>query len=366
MQRYIDEGRVAGMVMVVARHGRIAYSRALGYADLEKKTPLRVDALFRTASLRKPMLAAAAMALVDSGRIRLDDPVSKYIPSFERVQVFAGGSADSPALAAATTPITIRHLLTHTSGLAGGYGDSPVNATFLRMLRSGSRRTLAEYADALASIPLEFQPGSQWQYSRSFEVIARVLEVASGQPFGVFLREQFLNPLDAQAVALDVDGESSSRLPVLYEPAGDGKLIVSTRPWQDPTGTMVATPADFMRFGQMLLNDGVIDGKRVLSARSVGELLRNQLPASLTPIKTAVWNHQGYGFGLGGGVLVASTLPETPASTGTYRWAGSSGTFWWVDREAGVVALLFTQSRAGYWLEHHFQRLVYQALAPSR
>ncbi len=366
MQRYIDEGRVAGMVMVVARHGKVVYSRALGYADLEQRTPLRVDGQFRIASSRKPLLAAAAMVLVESGRLRLDDPVFRYIPSFARVQVFAGGTPDTPTLAAPTTPITVRHLLTHTSGLAGGYGNSPVNAIFQRSLRAGGKRTPAEYADTLAAMPLEFQPGTRWEYSRSFEVVARVLEVASGQPLEVLLREKLLQPLGAETVSVDVDDATARQLPVLYEPAPNGTLIVSVRPIQDPTGMMVARPADYMRFGQMLLNDGVIDGTRVLSAQSVGELLKNQLPASLTPIKTAVWDHEGYWFGLGGGVLVGPTLPETPASTGTYRWAGATGTFWWVDRQTGVVALLWTQSRAGYWLEHHFQRLVHQALAPSR
>jgi CubicO group peptidase (beta-lactamase class C family) len=366
MQAYIDDGRTAGMVMVVARHGKIAYARALGYADRERRTPLRLDALFRVASIRKPLLAAATMVLVESGRLRLDDPVSKYIPSFAGVQVFAGGTADHPQLVAPATPITVRHLLTHTSGLTGGYGDSPTNAIFLRTLRSGPKRTPAEYADALASIPLQFHPGTKWEYGVSFEVVARLLEVASGQPLDVFLRQQFLQPLGANTVFVHVDPAMADRVPTLYEPGPDGKLMSSARPVQDPTGMLVASPADFMRFGQMLLNDGVIDGKRVLSAQSVGELMTNQLPPALTPLTTAVWDHEGYGFGLGGGVLVGQTRPETPASPGTYRWAGATGTFWWVDREAGVVALLWTQSRTGYWLEHHFQRLVQQALLPKR
>lgn len=301
MQKYIDDGRVAGMVMV-ARHGQIAYSRALGYANLEKRTPLRTDALFRTASTRKPLLAAATMVLVDDGRLRLDDPVSKYIPSFAHVRVFAGGTAARPVLAVPARPITIRHLLTHTSGLAGGYGDHPVNATFQREILDRPRRTLAAYCDALAAVPLEFSPGEQWQYSRSFEVVARVLEVVSGQPLELFLRGQFLNRLDAESVSIDVNEATAHRLPVQYEPGADGKLVVSRRRLQDGTG----------------------------------------------------------------GVLVGTPSPDAPASPGTYRWAGSSGTFFWVDREADLVALIWTQSRARYSLEHHFQRLVYDALRPPQ
>lgn len=302
MQKYIDDGRVAGMVMMVARHGQIAYSRALGYANLEKRTPLRTDAPFRTASTRKPLLAAATMVLVDDGRLRLDDPVSKYIPSFAHVRVFAGGTAARPVLAVPARPITIRHLLTHTSGLAGGYGDHPVNATFQREILDRPRRTLAAYCDALAAVPLEFSPGEQWQYSRSFEVVARVLEVVSGQPLELFLRGQFLNRLDAESVSIDVNEATAHRLPVQYEPGADGKLVVSRRRLQDGTG----------------------------------------------------------------GVLVGTPSPDAPASPGTYRWAGSSGTFFWVDREADLVALIWTQSRARYSLEHHFQRLVYDALRPPQ
>lgn len=155
----------------------------------------------------------------------------------------------------------------------------------------------------------------------------------------------------------------------MYSPGRDGKIPPSSsmeRTENLPTGTMVSTPADYSRFGQMLLNGGTLDGKRVLSRESVPELLRNQLPPALTPITTALWDHQGYGFGLGGGVLVESPDTNAPASPGTYRWPGSTGTFFWVDPVEDLVAVLWTQSRSGYWLEHAFQRLVYQALEPKR
>jgi CubicO group peptidase (beta-lactamase class C family) len=222
--------------------------------------------------------------------------------------------------------------------------------------------SLAQYADARAAMPLEFSPGDQWRYSRSFEIIGRVIEVASGQSVELFLRQRFLSTLGAGETFVDVSRAAADRVPTLYQPGSDGKVVLNTRPFQDPMGQMASTPADFLRFAQMLLNGGVVDGRQVLSKQSVQELLRNQLPPSLTPITTRVWDHKGYGFGLGGGVLVAPAMTDEAASPGTYRWAGSTGTFFWVDPGKDLVALLLTQSRAGYWLEHHFQRLVYGAL----
>ena len=366
MQTYIDDGRVAGMVMMIARHGKVGYVRALGYSNLESRSPLRTDAIFRLASARKPLLAAATMVLVDAGRIRLDDPVSKYIPSFAHIQLYAGGSSDNPVLKPPARPITVRHLLTHTSGLAGGYGKHPVDAIYLRVNLEKSKLTPAEFSDGVAAMPLEFNPGDEWRYSKSFEVIGRVLEVASGKPLERFLREQVLAPLGATSTFLEVNPSVEGRLPLVYARGSDGKVAPPTGPSTYLPTYMVSTPADYMRFGQMLLNGGMLDGKRVLSRESVKELLRNQLPPSLTPFTTPVWDHQGYGFGLGGGVLVVPTATNKPASPGTYRWPGSSGTFFWVDPAAGLVALIFTQSRVGYSLEHHFQRLVYEAVERKR
>lgn len=366
MQSHVDSGRVAGMVLVVARHGRIGYARALGYADIENRIPLRTDAVFRLASIRKPLLAAAALVLVDAGKMKLDDPVARYIPSFRDVQVYDGGSATNPVLRRPGRPITVRHLLTHTSGLATGYLTHPVDSIYRRVGLQRTERTLAGFADGLARIPLEFSPGDAWRYSRSFEVVGRVLEVASGQPLDRYLAEAFFAPLGMEGSFFAITPAIEDRVPVQYARDASSGTVRATsgegRTGPLPTGTMVSTPADFMRFGQMLLNRGVLDGTRVLAQESVDELIRNQLPPSLTPIATPLWDHQGYGFGLGGAVRVEPATTEAPESPGTYRWPGSSGTFFWVDPRADLVALIWTQSSTGYWLEHEFQRLVYHAL----
>jgi CubicO group peptidase (beta-lactamase class C family) len=363
MQSYIDSGRVAGMVIAISRRGQLVYERALGYADLEKRTPMRTDAVFQLASARKPLLAAATMLLVDAGRIRLDDPVSRYIPSFGAARLYVRGGSHAPIVQQPAIPITIRHLLTHTSGLATGYFDHPVDSIYNRVLRE-SDYSLTDYADKLAAIPLEFSPGTAWRYSRSLEVIGRVMEVASSDSLEQFLRTRLFVPLGMSGTWFSVTPEIASRIPTRYNRTPDGKLTVVAslgRSEPLPTGTMLSTVRDYIRFGHMLLNRGTVDGKRVLSPESVDELLRNQVP-HLTPISTPLWDHQGYGFGLGGGVRVAPATETAPAPPGTYRWPGSSGTFFWVDPANDLVAVVFTQSNVGYSLEHHFQRLVYAAI----
>lgn len=365
MQSYIDSGRVAGMVIAIGRNGKLVYERALGYADVEKHVPMRTDAVFVLASARKPMLAAATMSLVDAGSIRLDDLVSRYIPSFGRVAAYAGGGAAAPAVRPPVTAITIRHLLTHTSGLATGYFNHPVDSIYNRKLK-GTDYGLGAFADTLAAIPLEYSPGAAWRYSRAFEVIGRLLEVVSGDSLDRVIVERLCTPMGLEGTFLRAPPEITPRIPTRYVPGPDGKLRILAGGGRSelPTGTMLSMPRDYIRFGNMLLNHGTVDGKQVLSPNSAQEILRNQLPPDLTPISTPLWDHQGYGMGLGGGVRVAPATETAPASPGTYRWPGSSGTFFWVDPANGLVAVLFTQSNASYWLEHHFERLVYQAIKP--
>jgi CubicO group peptidase (beta-lactamase class C family) len=364
MQTYIDSGRIAGMVIAISRRGKLIYERALGYADIATHTPMRTDAVFVLASARKPLLAAATMSLVDAGRIHLDDPASKYIPSLGRVAVFAGGNSTNPQTRPVSTPITIRHLLTHTSGLASGYLNHPVDTIYNRRLK-GTDYSLSAFADTLAAIPLEYEPGTAWRYSRAFEVIGRVLEVASGESLDSVISKRVSTSMGLEATFLHATPEIGSRVATRYVPGPDGKLRVLVGGGRSdglPTGTMLSTPRDYIRFGNMLLNDGKVGGKQVLSPSSVQQMMRNQLAPALTPISTPVWDHQGYGFGLGGAIRVAPPTEAAPAPPGTYRWPGSSGTFFWVDPANELVAVIFTQSAPGYWLEHQFERLVYDAI----
>jgi CubicO group peptidase (beta-lactamase class C family) len=194
MQAYTDSGEVAGLTMVIARHGRIGYTQALGYMDISNEIPMRTDGVFRIASLSKPVISAAALKLVDAGKLRLGDPVATYIPAFATVQVYTDGPSAEPMLRAPKQPMRIEHLLTHTSGLAGGYFNHPVDSLYRQANLRHHEQTLAEFADLIAELPLQSSPGDAWHYSYATDVLGRVIEVVSGQTLHRFLEGELLVP----------------------------------------------------------------------------------------------------------------------------------------------------------------------------
>ncbi len=374
LQAYVDEGKLPGVVAIVARHGRIGYAQAAGYMDIERRVPMRMDAVFRIYSMTKPVVAAGVLRLVDQGLLSLDDPVAKYIPAFAAVKVFAGGSAGDPVLRDPDAPMTVRHLLTHTAGLGYGLGDTPVDTLYQRAKLFVAARTLEQFADSIARLPLFFSPGSKWQYSAAIDVAGRVIEVASGRPLDRFLEQEIFAPLGMHATSFRLRPDLEDRVPVLYSRGDDGRLREATGPLGEMYlpgarffwggGGLLSTPADYLRFAQMLLNRGELDGRRVLSRESVALMLSNQLPAGLAPITGPQMMDKGYGYGLGGSVLVDSALAELPGSAGIYRWSGYVGTYFWIDPAEDLVAMVWTQFSPGraYPLEQEFQRLVYAAL----
>lgn len=378
LQAYVDSGKLPGVVAIVARHGRIGYAEAVGYMDVERRTPMRMDAVFRIYSMTKPAVAAGVLKLVDQGRLALDDPVAKYIPAFASVKVFAGGSADDPLLREPDAPMTVRHLLTHTAGLGYGLGDAPVDTLYQRANLFVAARTLEQFADSIARLPLFFSPGSKWQYSAAIDVAGRVIEVASGQPLDRFLEREIFAPLGMRSTSFRLRPDFADRVPVLYSRGDDGRLREATGPLGEMYlpgarffwggGGLLSTPADYLRFAQMLLNRGELDGRRVLSRESVAQMLSNQLPAALAPIAGSQMMDKGYGYGLGGSVLVDCALAELPGSAGIYRWSGYVGTYFWIDPAEDLVAMVWTQFTPGrtYQLEQEFQRLVYAAVAPAQ
>jgi CubicO group peptidase (beta-lactamase class C family) len=376
LAQFVDSGRVGGIYAVIVRDGRIAYERTIGWRDVARREPLRRDDVFRIYSMTKPVVAAGIMRLVDLGRLRLDEPVSKYIPSFAHVQVFAGGTADAPVLEAAASPITIEQLLNHTSGLAYGLTPGPADTIFNRAQLYQASRPLAEFVDLLAAQPLLFQPGTAWSYSSGFDVAGRVIEVASGTTLDRFLDDEIFRPLGMQDTGFRIRPDMRDRLVTVYTPGPDGALAAvppgGLMAMFEPdarflwgSGGLLSTPDDFLRFAQMLLDGGTFDGMRILRPETVALMTRNTLPAALTPVSYRSLEDPTYGFGLGLAVKVDTAGATRPGPIGLYRWSGYLGTYFFVDPAHDMIAMVWTQLSPGgaVPLDAAFQRLVYPALA---
>ena len=377
LQAYVDSGKLAGVTAVIARDGRIAFEETAGWMDVARRIPMKRDAIFRIYSMTKPVTAAGIMVLVDQGKIALDDPVSKYIPSFASVKVFAGGSAAAPILAEPDSAMTVRQLLIHTSGLAYGLTRGPVDTIFRGASMYNAARTLEQFTDSIARLPLLFSPGSDWSYSSGIDVAGRVIEVASGQPLDVFLAERIFEPLGMRKTSFRKRRDMKGRIATLYSAGPDGVLEeVSGGNLQlmyEPeakffwgSGGLLSTVDDYLRFAQMLLNGGELNGQRVLSAESVRTIITNQLPAHLASSAGPPMVDRGYGYGLAGQVLVDSTQSTLPGPAGIYRWSGYVGTYFWIDPVNNMIAMVWTQFSPGsrYSLEDDFQKLVYDAIIP--
>jgi CubicO group peptidase (beta-lactamase class C family) len=375
LQSYVDSGTFPGFLALIARHGKVAYVASVGWMDVEHQRAMSPDAVFRIYSLTKPIASAAAMQLYERGKLRLEDPVSKYVPAFAGVKVYAGGGAATPVLRDPERPITLADLLTHASGLTYGFiGNTPADSIYRRANLYNPRWTLAQLSDSLAHLPLAFSPGTRWNYSYSIDVLARVVELVSGMTFDRYLDSMLFRPLGMSMTAFHVTPAMEGHLTTAYALGPDGKLHATTpliATEYAPEGRMLSggggllsTLSDYLRFAQMLLNGGELDGHRVLKRETVALMMRDHLPPGLTPIPpiTPDWPPGKNGFGYGGAVRVDSdTTP--PGSPGTFRWAGAASTFFWVDPQADLVAMVWTQHLPPAWsLDAQFQRLVYASV----
>ena len=374
LQSYVDSGKFPGFLAVVARHGKLAYLASVGWMDVEHQRAMAADAVFRIYSLTKPIASTAVMQLYERGMLRLDDPVSKYIPAFAGVKVYAGGSAATPVLHDPERSMTLADLLTHTSGLTYGFiGNTPADSIYRRAGLNNPRWTLAQLSDSLAHLPLAFSPGAQWNYGYSIDVLARVVEVVSGMTFDRYLDSALFRPLGMSMTAFHVTPAMEGHLATAYTRGAEGKLQPTAppiAPEYTPEGRMLSggggllsTASDYLRFAQMLLNGGELNGHRVLKRETVALMVRDHLPPGLTPITVAPdWPPGRNGFGYGGAVRVDSDA-TVPGSPGTLRWAGAASTFFWVDPRADLVAMVWTQLLPPAWsLDAQFQQLVYASV----
>lgn len=369
MRRYVDEGLVPGIVTVVARRGAVVHFAAQGLADLEERAALTGEAIFRIYSMTKPVTAAAVMIAYEEGRFFLDDPIQQYLPEFAAMKVWT-----DVGLVEAEQPITIRQLLTHTSGLDYGfYADDPVARLYREAgLNDADARvsdlSTAEYVKRLASLPLYAQPGTLWRYSDAMAVLGRLVEVASGESFGEFLERRIFGPLAMIDTGFYVPSDKAHRLPTLYEIGSTGKLEPTdsvapadhdlrgiqtsefSRPpsYESGGAGLVSTAADYLRFAQMLVNRGKLDGQYVLSPPSVRLITSNHLgpefgETPLASLPVASMRRRGLGQGFCGLVVTDALASGTAGSDGEYNWGGAAGTSFWIDPKQELVGMVLTQ-----------------------
>jgi CubicO group peptidase (beta-lactamase class C family) len=379
VQRYIDTKAITGAVTIVARRGKVAHFEAQGLMDLEQQAPMRKDAIFRMASMTKPVAGVAILMLAEEGRLRLTDPVSRFIPGFKDLQVAiakpeasAGsaraerGRAPEPGIytVPAAREVTVRDLLTHTSGLqSGGTGSRAAGRAAPRLKTD----TLATHVPKLAAGPLDFQPGSEWRYSAlaGIDTLGRIVEIASGQTFDQFLKQRIFDPLGMKDTAFVVPADKQSRLVTLYE-SENGALVKQPTPdWLDTTtlfsggGGLYSTAEDYIQFAQMLANSGEWNGRRLLSPRTVERMGTNHVGDLYA--KSGRSGNPGQGFGLTVRVVTDRAAATSPLANGSFGWSGAFGTFFWVDRQDQLAAVLLIQEPVNA-MRGDFENAVIQAI----
>jgi len=369
LTRYLDglvgAGRIPGWLAVVSRGGRVAYLGQAGYRHVEEQLPVETDTIFRMYSMTKPVTSVAAMMLLEEGAFELTTPVSDLIPSFADMRVYAGGSDLKPVTVPAMEPVRIWHLLTHTSGLT--YGFHRVHPVDALLRQAGYEWTfpddvdLAAAVDVIAEHPLLFQPGAEWNYSLSTDVLGRVIEVASGATLDRFVTERIFAPLGMTDTSFGLAGPESpdaARLARLYAATPIRKLVpydvlgnLFLHPARLPSGGggLLSTAADYHRFVQMLRSGGALDGVRILGPRTVELMTRNWLPgnADLDTFGRPIFAetpYRGFGFGLGFGVVIDPVRAGMLASVGDYSWGGAASTSFWVDPVEDLTCVFMTQT----------------------
>jgi CubicO group peptidase (beta-lactamase class C family) len=378
MRSYVDRGQLPGAITMVARQGKVVQFEQFGMMDVENGKEMQPDTLFRIFSMTKPVTGVAVMILFEEGRFLLTDPVARYLPEFEGLQVYVDGSADDPRTEPAR-PMTIEHLLTHTSGLAYDDPGPGVNEMY-RNADLWKAADLQEFIDKLTKLPLLNQPGTRWHYSVSMDVLGRLVEAVSGQAFDRFLAERIFEPLGMPDTSFYVPAGKADRLAALYRATSDDGFEriggegtdAALNPNRVPFGGsgLLSTALDYLRFAQMLTNGGELDGTRILGRKTVDLMLGNHLGPAYGPEPLAgfePWlqsSANGVGFGYTGAVITDPALSCLPGSVGQFFWGGWASTFFFIDREEQLVGMILAQLIPSdkYPLRADARILSYQAL----
>jgi CubicO group peptidase (beta-lactamase class C family) len=374
VQGDVDRGLIPGAVLMIARGGRVAYAEAFGYRDREAGATMALDAIFRIASMTKPITSVAAMMLSEEGSLEIAAPVAQYLPEFAEMTVGVERRR-------AERKMTVQDLLRHTSGLTyAAFGDSPVQMIWRDVKLMDEGQTNAELVAKLGRLPLMSEPGTTWEYSMSTDVLGRIVEVVSGKPLARFFAERILDPLGMIDTGFAAGGPRAARIAEPQTDPATGQRppmrnVTELARWHSGGGGAVSTAADYLRFCQMLLNGGELDGERLLAPKTVAHMASDHLPPGVGYGETARPRfgalapvpEMGYGFGLGFAVRKEQGRSPVPGSVGEYFWGGVTGTYFWIDPQEQLIAVLMLAApdqRLHY--RYLTRQLVYAALTGSR
>jgi CubicO group peptidase (beta-lactamase class C family) len=380
VRRYVDTGRYAGVTSLVARNDKVVHFETYGRMDAERGTPVRPDTIYRIYSMTKPVASVGLMALYEEGRFQLNDPVADFIPELAGLRVFVDGDADSYTTREPSRPMTVRDLLMHTSGIGALTAPTPAGELYRRALGgdvTSMTGTLAGMVERLAGLPLHVDPGARWIYSISTDLVGRLCEVISGQPFDTYLRERVFEPLGMVDTGFTVPPSEVDRFAACYRAQDGGYRLLDdphtsayTRPVTYFSGAagLVSTAGDYLRFCRMLTGGGALDGVRVLGSRTVRFMTANHLPDGTD--LAAMAHHggettrEGQGFGLGFGVLLDPTVAQTIGTPGEYFWGGAASTAFFVSPADDLIAIFLTQLRpsAAYPIRRELRAAVYSSI----
>jgi CubicO group peptidase (beta-lactamase class C family) len=383
LQRYLDAGKFAGCVTLVGRQGKVAWLEAQGHLEVERRRPVRDDSIFRVYSMTKPLTSVGLLMLYEQARFQLDDPVHRFIPSWRDLRVFVSGNHPTWKTTPVERPMTIRDLLTHTSGLTYGFMQhTNVDAAYRALGVGDTARpgyALRDMIAELAELPLVFSPGTRWNYSVSTDVVGHLIEVISGQPLDAYLREHVLQPLGMTDTAFVIADDRRDRFAANYLRLPDGRLQLADDPAHSAFrqctffsggGGLVSTAPDYFRFASMLASKGELDGIRLLGRKTVELMTMNHLPGGqdLSDLAQAGMftetAYGGVGFGLGVSVVQSPVRAQLSGTPGEFAWGGMASTAFWVDPAEELVVVFMTQlmPSSSYPVRRELRALIYSAL----
>ena len=379
MRGYVDSGKLPCAMTLVARHGEIAFLDHCGFADVETKTPLKRDTVFRIYSMTKPVTAVAMMMLYEEGRFQLDDPLAKYMPEFADMKVYVSGHGSQIRTEPAEAPITIHQLLTHTAGFTYGFLDETPLGEIYRTRDidfNPGKKPLEDTIAALAEVPLAHQPGARWNYGVAFDVLGRLVEILSGEPLDRFFQDRILQPLGMDDTAFSIGDDKRGRFAALYRAADGGFDLIETADktvYAEPVklwsggGGLVSTIDDYFRFTEFLRCRGELDATRLLSRKTVDYMTANHLGGDMAAMGQPTFGEsrfEGVGFGFGVSVMLDPARANILGTPGEYAWGGAASTAFWIDPFEDMTVIFMTQllPSSAYPIRRELRVLTYQAL----